>query len=99
MFYMGIINIYSIFAPAFVLFIGIAFILPNGSMMALTDAPNSALSAGLLSFLSLLMGAVTVFIAGNFIGENSFALPWTLIIVAFAGIILSLTTRTKIEAR
>ncbi|WP_159084799.1 MFS transporter [Dongshaea marina] len=97
-FHAGIINIYSIFAPAFILFIGIAFVLPNGSMMALSGAHNSALSAGLLSFLTLLTGAATVFVAGNYIGEYSLVLPLTLIVVAIIGVLLSLVTRSRNKA-
>lgn len=89
----SMITVFTIFIPAFALFVGIALVLPNASMMALTGADNSALSAGLLSFLSLLTGATAVFISGAYIGEHALALPLTLIITAALGMLGSRMTK------
>lgn len=89
----SMITVFTIFIPAFALFVGIALVLPNASMMALAGADNSALSAGLLSFLSLLTGATAVFISGTYIGEHALALPLTLIITAALGMLGSRMTK------
>ncbi|MEN8616466.1 MFS transporter [Shewanella baltica] len=92
-FYVGIINIYSIFTPAFFLFLGVAFVLPNGSMSALSGSSSSALASGMLLFMSLLTGAATIYISGGYIEDHILTLPITLLILCATGATFYLFTR------
>ncbi|WP_163831813.1 MFS transporter [Spartinivicinus ruber] len=76
------INIYSLFIPAFFLFIGVALILPNATTLAISCIENKASGAGLMSASNLLLTGICVSVSGNYAESSIMALPTAVLTIS-----------------
>ncbi|ODN43382.1 MFS transporter [Piscirickettsia litoralis] len=82
----NIINLYSLFMPAFFLFISAALIMPNASMLALSAVKDKASGAGSMNATNLLLTSILVSIGGHFSEHYLTALPIAFLILALASL-------------
>lgn len=92
------INLISLIAPAFILFVGAALIIPNASMSAISNATDPAIGASIVSSGSLLLSGAAVSIASFSFKSGPDTLPVILTILPLCGIIL-LGLEKKIKHR
>ncbi|MDE1460345.1 MFS transporter [Spartinivicinus poritis] len=90
------INTFSLFVPAFFLFIGVALILPNATTLAMTCVEDKANGAGLMNTNNLLLTGIGVSLSGHFAKSSLLTLPIAVLTISVVCIaILILITKSK----
>lgn len=82
-----IINLYTLLAPAFLIFFGAAIIVPNSSMDALQHAKDPAIGASVMNATALTLGSIILGATTLWYSVTLFALPLSLVILAILGFI------------
>ncbi|MCX4025400.1 MFS transporter [Endozoicomonas sp. SM1973] len=91
-----IINTFSLFVPAFFLFIGVALILPNATTLAMTCVEDKANGAGLMNTNNLLLTGIGVSLSSHFAKSSQLTLPIAVLTISVVCVaMLVLITKSK----
>jgi|GEM_PF-1692355 len=98
-FMLNYINLYMLLIPAFLIFFGIAIIVPNSSMSALAASDNPAIAASAMNSTALLISSIILSISGYFFTISLIAVPISLCLLAIASIIFLMLTPAQKKVR
>jgi MFS family permease len=98
-FMLNYINLYTLLIPAFLIFFGIAIIVPNSSMSALAASDNPAIAASAMNSTALLLSSIILSISGYFFTISLIAVPISLCLLAIASIIFLMLTPAQQKVR
>ena len=81
LFIIGIINVYSIFLPGFIVFLGIALLYSSAATLAMSNAQDKASASAIMSFVNVGFGCAGTIVAAVLPFESETNLPVCLLLI------------------
>jgi MFS family permease len=79
------VSIFALLAPAFLIFLGAAIVIPNASMAAITYSSDRATTSASINSVALLLSAIVVSVGGQFIHFGPMMLPVFILALCLVG--------------